>query len=162
MQLRSLLPVLGSRVRNRSRHIGALILTAGAVAAIGAGQPGNDVIATVTDLRSDDGQVLACLTAKPAAFPNCEHDPAARRLIVPAGKPLVLDFGAVPNGRYAIALVHDENGNGKLDKQLLMPREGFGFSRDAPVRLGPPSFSRAAFTVEGEEEHQTIRMRYLF
>ena len=75
---------------------------------------------------------------------------------------MVLDFGEVPSGTYAIALIHDENGNGKLDKRLIMPAEGFGFSRNAPVRFGPPSFASAAFAVDGDEQRQTIRMRYLF
>jgi len=74
----------------------------------------------------------------------------------------VLDFGPVPEGRYAIALIHDENGNGRLDKRLMIPREGFGFSLDAPVMMGPPRFSSAAFAVGEAREHLTIRMRYLF
>ena len=43
----------------------------------------------------------------------------------------------------------------------FIPREGFGFSRDAPVRMGPPKFAQAAFTLAGEDESQSIRMRYL-
>jgi uncharacterized protein (DUF2141 family) len=68
----------------------------------------------------------------------------------------------VPAGRYAISLFHDENGNGRLDKALMIPSEGYGFSRDAPVVMGPPSFAEAAFVVEGGEQHQAIRMRYIF
>ncbi|SLJ92913.1 DUF2141 domain-containing protein [Novosphingobium mathurense] len=120
-----------------------------------------DVSATVTDLRSVKGQILACLTTRPDAFPDCAKDPHALTRIVPAGADVRIDFGTVPDGRYAIALVHDENGNGKLDKSLMIPREGFGFSRDAPVRMGPPSFAKAAFPVEGEDAHVSIRMRYI-
>lgn len=121
-----------------------------------------DVVATVTNLRSEKGQVLACLTARPNAFPGCDDDPAARTLIVPAEAHVELDFGPVPRGRYAISIVHDENGNGKLDKRLLMPREGYGFSNDAPVRMGPPSFANAAFDVAQSHERLSIRMRYMF
>ncbi len=45
---------------------------------------------------------------------------------------------------------------------LFMPREGFGFSRDAPVRFGPPRFDAAAFVVADVAIHQTVRMRYMF
>jgi uncharacterized protein (DUF2141 family) len=117
---------------------------------------------TVTGLRSTKGQVLACLTQTAKRFPNCEHDPAAHKLTVAADTRVELNFGHVPAGTYAIALIHDENGNGKLDKRLIMPAEGFGFSRNAPVRFGPPSFASASFAVDGHEEHQAIRMRYLF
>lgn len=121
-----------------------------------------DVRATVSGLRSAKGQVVACLTARPDAFPDCQSDPAARSLTVPAARTVQLDFGMVPQGSYAISLFHDENGNGRLDKRLMIPREGFGFSRDAPVRLGPPRFASAVFAVGRETPGQTIRMRYIF
>ncbi len=122
-----------------------------------------DVSATVTGLRSEKGQVLACLTTRADAFPDCAKDPEARKLTVPVhGREMRLAFGRVPAGDYAIALIHDENANGKLDTRLMIPREGFGFSRDAAVRMGPPSFRRAAFAVGREDVHLDIRMRYLF
>ncbi|VWX53677.1 DUF2141 domain-containing protein [Novosphingobium sp. 9U] len=148
-------------MRDRSRALGALIVVAAAPALVGAVQPSTDVSASVTGLRSAKGQILACLTMRPDKFPNCQNDPAAKRLIVPAAAPS-LDFGKVGAGRYAIALIHDENANGKLDKRLMIPREGFGFSQDAPVMMGPPRFDSAAFPVNGFGEHLNIKMRYLF
>lgn len=134
----------------------ALILAGPAVAASSDG----DVSATVTDLRSSKGEVLACLTTRPDTFPECNRDPHARTLRIPAAPTVVLDFGPVPAGRYAISLFHDENGNGRLDKRLFIPREGYGFSRNAPVVMGPPRFASAVFDV-GAGHHETIRMRYI-
>ncbi|PEQ12244.1 hypothetical protein B2G71_13810 [Novosphingobium sp. PC22D] len=128
----------------------------------GAAPASEDVVATVTGLRSDKGQVLACMTARPKSFPDCDDDPDAHRLAIPAGETVRLDFGPVAMGRYAIAIIHDENGNGKLDKRLTMPREGYGFSNDAPVRMGPPSFEAAAFEVSGTRARLSIKMRYMF
>jgi len=128
---------------------------------MGAAALQSDVSASVTGLRSHKGQVLACLTTNPQVFPNCDKDPSARKLTVPATGEVKLDFGPVPEGRYAISLVHDENGNGKLDTALMIPREGFGFSRDAPVRMGPPRFDKAAFDVGSENTRMAIKMRYL-
>lgn len=151
-------------MRHRSGTLAAiaLALTAPALAGAPAAPAPGEVSATVTGLRSAKGQVLACLTQDARRFPDCDRDPQARRLVLPAASPIELHFGAIPPGTYAIALIHDENGNGKLDRRLLMPAEGFGFSRNAPVRFGPPSFASAAFAVDGREEHQAIRMRYLF
>lgn len=121
------------------------------------------VSVTVTGLRSARGRVMACLTAMPAAFPDCRKDPAARHAIVAADTaPVELEFGAVAPGTYAVSLFHDENGNGKLDTMMAIPREGYGFSRDAKVRFGPPRFAAAAFDVGRGPVRQTIRMRYLF
>ncbi|WP_328598241.1 DUF2141 domain-containing protein [Croceibacterium salegens] len=148
-------------MRHRPRIVAAFGLSASALILTGAGAPGTDVRVTVTDLRSTKGLIQACLTPNPKHFPDCKGDSKAFALTVPAGEVVQLDFGHVPAGRYAIALLHDENGNGRADKALMLPREGFGFSRDAPLRMGPPTFASAAFEVGGEPVVQKIRMRYL-
>ena len=65
-------------------------------------------------------------------------------------------------GIYAIALIHDENANGKLDTALMIPREGFGFSNNPAIVFGPPKFAAARFTVENGETTQSIKMKYMF
>lgn len=124
--------------------------------------PAQDVRVTVTDLRSGEGQILACLTAKPRAFPNCDKDPAAYSVTVDASETVRFIFRGVTPGDYAISLLHDENGNGKADTALMIPKEGFGFSRDAKIRMGPPKFEDAVFAVGKSTAPQKIRMRYLF
>ena len=57
-------------------------------------------------------------------------------------------FTGLPPGRYAIAIYHDENGNGVMDKNFIgIPSEGFGFSRNARGFAGPPSFNAAAVEI---------------
>ena len=124
--------------------------------------PGVDLTVAVEGLRSQRGQVLACLTMAPRSFPDCSRDPRARRLVVPAPAATAIVFSGVPEGRYAVALLHDENANGKADMALVVPREGFGFSRNPAVRFGPPAFARAAFAIGPQDQRQTIRMRYMF
>ncbi|KAJ8138067.1 hypothetical protein OY671_008720, partial [Metschnikowia pulcherrima] len=104
----------------------------------------------VTGSRSARGSAQVCITTDPATFPDCQKDPHARHLSVPARNPAIM-FANVAPGRYAVASFHDENANGRSDKVSMVPKEGFGFSRDAPVRFGPPRFSAAASTLgEGE------------
>ena len=147
-------------MRHGSRPLLALTL---ALPLLGAGTPAlTEESLVVTDLRSAKGQVLACLTAQPKGFPDCRKDPAAKQAIVPAGATVRIVFEAVPAGRYAISMIHDENANHKMDMALIMPKEGYGFSRNAPVRMGPPKFDKAAFEVTGLAIEQTARMRYLF
>ncbi|MET0181231.1 MAG: DUF2141 domain-containing protein [Novosphingobium sp.] len=143
-----------------------LVRFAAALAALPLGAavgpaPTGEVAVAVSGLRSTRGLVQACLTRLSTAFPDCRSDPAARRLTVPAASAAAIRFTALPPGRYAVALLHDENGNGRADMALMVPREGFGFSRNPAARLGPPRFGKAAFAVALDPVNVTIRMRYL-
>ncbi|WP_347302539.1 DUF2141 domain-containing protein [Croceibacterium sp. TMG7-5b_MA50] len=135
------------------------------VGAVRAAGRGVTVRVAVTALRNHDGVVMACMTTNEGLFPRCRGDTASYRANVPAGsapETVTITFTDVRPGTYAIALLHDENGNGKADRAISMiPREGYGFSNDAPVRMGPPKFDAAAFTVGAQPVRQTIRMRYM-
>ncbi|WP_241461674.1 DUF2141 domain-containing protein [Aurantiacibacter luteus] len=123
---------------------------------------GVDVTVSVTNMRNTDGVVRACMTRDQGHFPRCQDAAQGYRTVVPAGEARVLVFHDVAPGTYGIALLHDENGNGRADRALgMMPREGFGFSRDAPVHMGPPSFGDAAIHIGSSPIRQTIRMRYM-
>lgn len=146
------------------KRASAITLALGA-AVLGAATPPNhgQIAVTVTDLRSAKGVVLACMTTQPKAFPDCDKDPHSYRQTVPAAGEVHLMFRDVAPGHYAISLLHDENDNGRADRVLgMVPKEGFGFSRDAKLRMGPPSFQSAAFDFDGTARALNIRMRYLF
>jgi uncharacterized protein (DUF2141 family) len=124
--------------------------------------PAHSLSIAIDGLRNARGNLLVCVTANATAFPDCSRDPAATRMRVPAASihgqmAVALNSG----GTYAIAIVHDENGNGRLDTMMMMPREGFGFSRNPPMRMGPPRFAEAAFAVGEARAHQQVRVRYM-
>ena len=53
----------------------------------------------------------------------------------------------VKPGSYSIAVFHDVNGNGKLDRSFIgLPNEPYGFSNDVG-RRGPPNFEAARIVV---------------
>lgn len=114
----------------------------------------------VAHLRSAKGSLRICLTADPANFPGCVDDADALTRSVPASQTSI-QFDGLPVGAYAIAVIHDENNNHKLDTFAGIPREGFGFSRNPTVTFGPPRFAAARFTVTGDADVQQVRMRYL-
>ncbi len=116
---------------------------------------------TVDRLRSAKGLIRVCLTADPANFPACVDDADAVTRSVPAGTRLV-HFTGLPYGGYAIAVIHDENSNARLDTFAGIPREGFGFSRNPAIRFGPPRFEAARFQLVGATETQQVNMRYIF
>jgi uncharacterized protein (DUF2141 family) len=64
-------------------------------------------------------------------------------------------------GRYAVIVFHDENGNGRLDKNFWgVPTEPYGFSNDAQGILGPPKFEDAAMTLDGGDTAIVVRLIY--
>lgn len=103
---------------------------------------------------------MICLTTNAARYPDCRGDAGARTIVVPATAPSAHVTGLAP-GTWAIAVIHDENANGRIDTTFGIPREGVGSSRNAPLRMGPPRFADAAFVVGTTPVSQTIRMRYL-
>ncbi len=135
--------------------VGAGLASAAAPAAAGT------ITITVTDLRNTDGVIRACMTTVESVFPRCVRDPNSHRTVVRAGNNVTIRFTNVEPGDYAIALLHDENEDGKANRVLGMaPREGYGFSRDAPVRMAPPDWDDAVFSVGSASQSVTIKMRY--
>lgn len=149
-------------------RFGAAGLTALAIGAFSVGamaEAGKDkgtISVSITNVRSSEGVIRACLTPLAKGFPQCKAGDGSITRTVSAKPTATVVFADVTPGRYAIALLHDENNNGKADRALMMmPKEGFGFSRDAKVRMGPPKFEEAAFDVTADRQSQTIRMRYM-
>ena len=139
------------------------LIASGALASAALASPAaaGEVVITITDLRSTEGVVRACMTTKEKIFPKCRKDPASHRTVVKAGDSVTIRFTDVEPGAYAVALLHDENNDGKANRALgMMPKEGYGFSRDAKVRMGPPKFEDAVFDHKGEDQAITIKMRY--
>lgn len=69
---------------------------------------------------------------------------------------------AVPApGRYAVALMHDENQNGKFDTTLLgLPAEGYGFSRNPSLFTGPPGLDKVVFEAHPGDNPISVTMKY--
>jgi uncharacterized protein (DUF2141 family) len=64
-------------------------------------------------------------------------------------------------GRYAVIVFHDENDNGKLDKNFWgVPLEGYGFSNNAQGSLGPPDFKEVAITLDEADKEISISLIY--
>ena len=116
----------------------------------------------VVSLRSAKGALIVCLTRLPDHFPDCTGDPDRRHYTVSAAQARAngITIADLPPGGYALALIHDENGNRKLDTFAGIPREGVAFSRNPPIRFGAPSFRSARFVIAGAPVEQDVTMKY--
>jgi uncharacterized protein (DUF2141 family) len=69
-----------------------------------------------------------------------------------AGGAARVEFPGLAPGAYAVAVYHDENGNGKMDANFLgIPKEPTGASNDAKGKMGPPKFEDARFALDGDK-----------
>jgi uncharacterized protein (DUF2141 family) len=130
------------------------------VAVLAAAAPAlaGDLVVTIDGLRSDKGNVRLGLFRKDGWLDDAR---TVGHAVVRATLPTRIVLPNVPPGVYGIAVFHDENGNGKHDTNFLgLPLEGYGFSRDAPIMLGPPKFDDAMFEVTQQGAELRFRMRY--
>lgn len=127
-----------------------------------AAPPLASVNVKITDLRNNKGQLIICLTQKPKGFPDCSKDAAAMKKTIPASNVANIRFENIAPGTYAIAVFHDENTNNKMDLRIFIPREGFAFSRDPKIGVGPPKFKNASFLVGADDVSQSMKMKYIF
>jgi len=125
-----------------------------------AERPKGGVDVQFEGLRSAKGMIRACLTRDPHYFPKCEKDPAAHHVTIAAQADAQLHFGGLAPGDYALLVLHDENGNAKVDTMLGIPREGVGFSRNPKLMMGPPPFSKVHFPVAQGTVKQVVRLKY--
>jgi uncharacterized protein (DUF2141 family) len=135
----------------------ASVLALGAMAAAfpAKAEPQPVVTVIVANVRAPQGAIYAAL-----------HDErgwreSVTRVRVPvAGSEVSLQLTAPRPGRYAVRLFQDVDGDGEMATGMLgMPAEPFGFSNDAPLQFGPPSFEDAAFEVGADGAATTVTLR---
>lgn len=73
---------------------------------------------------------------------------------------LTVAIDGLTPGEIGIKLFHDVDGDGELDTgNFGIPSEPYGFSNDAPVRFGPPSWTAARFVIGADGAAHTIKLR---
>jgi uncharacterized protein (DUF2141 family) len=113
-----------------------------------------DLTITIEKLRSSQGQVLLCIfsgeSSDTAEFPDCTKGRPVRtaKMAISGGK-VVMTFKGLKDGIYAVAAIHDENGNGQLDTNFIgIPVEGIAISNN-PSLFGKPKFRDGQFDLKG-------------
>ena len=81
---------------------------------------------------------------------------------VPARTPTTPVCIHVPSpGIYGLAVYHDADGNRSFNRNGLgLPREGYGFSNNAPALFGLPSFRAVRLNVPGNGSETRVKLRY--
>ncbi len=122
---------------------------------------GGVVEVRVEGIASDRGTVYASIFLSAEGFPGDKSRAFAYRAAPAQDGTVVLTFDEVPAGDFVVAVLHDADSNEELSFNLLgMPKEDYGFSRDARAMFGPPKFEKAVVSLQaGENKTLTVKVR---
>ncbi len=118
------------------------------------------IIVQLNGIKEQSGQVLLSLFNKEEGFPT-QPEKAFRwsRAKVTATS-LIISLDGLPPGKYAIAVVQDENMNEVMDRDWMgFPSEPYGISNNAGGTFSPPTFDEAKFNVAGKRDTVRIEMQ---
>jgi uncharacterized protein (DUF2141 family) len=131
------------------------LFSAGLLLAAAAGASAATVEVHVTAVAGGKGKINVAVCDRERFLKQCAYTASA-----PArdGENVILVPG-VPKGSWAVLVYQDENANGELDRNFIgIPKENYGFSRNAAGKFGPPSFDEAAIEVGDEVVVATVRL----
>lgn len=115
----------------------------------------------VEKLQNSKGVVQFALYNKEGSIPDEDYKNYYRleKAKIVNGKSEIT-FKNLPKGKYAVNILHDENNNSKIDKGLLLPKEGIGFSNYQTIGLrNRPNFSKASFELNADK---TVEVKVIY
>lgn len=146
----------------KSLLIAALLLAFMDVAPAKESSSGAKIVLEIEDFDNDDGLVISHLYPKSNKdkYPTKPQFAIQRKTGKLSGKKTNIVFDNVPFGEYAVSVHHDENSNGKMDRNFLgMPSEKYGFSNNPTITFSPPEFDECKIDVDKKVIKLKIKMK---
>lgn len=121
----------------------------------------SEVKVNVKGIKTVEGNLAILVFNNKDGFPESKNKAVKEMVVKVTSTEMQVNLGKLPQGSYAIALIHDANSNNVLDKNVLgIPKEQFGFTNTEKVYFGPPGFEDASFELKGTPE--TVEVKLLF
>jgi uncharacterized protein (DUF2141 family) len=118
----------------------------------------NSVTVKVTNIQSKKGTIYIGFYSENQDFPN--HSAKHLKKSVKPTKGSVELTIDLPKGTYAIAVLHDTNGNDKLDENFFgIPKEPYGFSKNVHHSFSASTFDECKFKLENEKLDFVIKLK---
>jgi uncharacterized protein (DUF2141 family) len=105
----------------------------------------------VNGIRNQTGEICLRVYNSEKGFPDNAKSEVKSGCTKITGNSIKQVFSGLKSGNYAVAVVDDQNGDHKLNKDFFgIPEEGFGISRNPIVSIstGTPKFKNASFKVD--------------
>jgi len=104
----------------------------------------------VNGFSSSEGKAHIAIYRESDDFPAAKGQYKGQIVLINDKKIATAIFSDLPKGNYAVAVFHDKNKNGVMDKNLVgVPTEKYGFSNNARETFSAPSFESASVKMEG-------------
>ena len=104
-----------------------------------------ELVIKILNIEENNGLIHFAIYDKPEFFPENEGKKIGFKKKITELINDQVTITDLEESFYAVAIYHDKNSNNKFDTFLSIPQEKFGFSNDAKVFFGPPSFDEASF-----------------
>jgi len=147
----------------RSRILAAAaIVLAGGLATVGAdAQQGNTINVVVSGIKDNTGSIRCGLFNSADTFPKDDKRLMGVEAPIANGQ-ATCTFNNVPApGTYAVAYFKAAPGQTKMNTGFMgMPQDPYGFSRNATIGMGPPSFNSAAYSYAGGNTTWPVTITY--
>ncbi len=115
----------------------------------------------VDGLKNQEGQVCLSVFAASEGFPGDSKYAMEARCVKATETPTIVNFSNLEAGNYAVAVIHDVNGDNVLNRNALgIPTEGFGFSNNPKILTGPPKFGESSVFVAGSNTDIKVQLQY--
>lgn len=102
-----------------------------------------DLEIEIAGARNNDGDISVLAFSDAQGFSNADPRRATATVVVPARKSGVsITLSNLPDGRYALMALHDEDRDGELAMDGSIPAEGYGYSGGHPPEE-EPTFEKA-------------------
>ncbi|MCQ9376961.1 DUF2141 domain-containing protein [Methyloversatilis sp. XJ19-49] len=110
-----------------------------------------EIVVRVSGVTAANGEIGCALFERDTGFPM-DNTSARVRWQAAAAEGVTCRFADVVPGRYAVSVVHDLNGNRRVDTNLIgLPTEAWGVSNGVRPTLRAPRFDEAAFVVKDND-----------
>jgi uncharacterized protein (DUF2141 family) len=160
---RSALPLLCSALLLHSAGLLAAQTPAAPVAVPAVVPAMSTLTVHITGLRNATGKISALLFQDGKGFPLEFASAVAMKQVDIDAQTMTakIVFDKLPQGAYAMVVLHDENMNGQMDFDSQgIPLKGYGNSNNPPQRQAPPTTDEALFQVKQAEVEMEIKIIY--
>jgi uncharacterized protein (DUF2141 family) len=154
------------------RRAAFVVLLSGIAACAGAQKPAapatgpttQPALATieidVVDLRSHKGQLIFGIFTTADGFPT-QSEKSVNWQIKRVDADHVVFTAQLPPGKYGASVLHDENGNGRMDKNIAgIPKEGYGVTNNPKPKFRAARFDESLFDLPSGGVRLTISVQY--